>query len=307
MAPLLAHHLAASDGLITTSRALSLGVSARQLDGLVARGELERVHRGVYRSTAVPVTQRHRLLAGLLVAGDAAVISHRSALAAQGAPNFSCSLVELTNRSTSLPLHDGLVMHRSTTLCPADVDRVDRMWVTTKERTAIDTCSLLPPALVMRYVEHWLADRRIRLDDLNHTIDRLWPLPGAVALSEQVQARSLGQVVADSVAEHRLGELLLCSGLAAEHHVIVTTATGYTYELDWAYPDALVGLEMDGFGIHMRSVGVFDDERFRRNELENEGWQILNFTERQVRRQSSRVVQQVRAALARRETHLHGA
>jgi very-short-patch-repair endonuclease len=50
-----------------------------------------------------------------------------------------------------------------------------------------------------------------------------------------------------------------------------------------------------------------DDERFRRNELENEGWQILNFTERQVRRQSSRVVQQVRAALARRETHPHGA
>ena len=64
---------------------------------------------------------------------------------------------------------------------------------------------------------------------------------------------------------------------------------------------------MDGYGIHMRSLDAFDDERMRRNDLENEGWQILNFTDRQVRRQPGRVVQQVRTALARRETHLHGA
>ncbi|MCU1360224.1 MAG: hypothetical protein JWN99_1513 [Ilumatobacteraceae bacterium] len=88
---------------------------------------------------------------------------------------------------------------------------------------------------------------------------------------------------------------------------MVTTATGYTYELDWAYPDERVGMEMDGYGIHMRSVGTFHDDRLRRNELENEGWQILNFTERQLRRQTARVLQQVRTALARRETHLHGA
>lgn len=74
--------------------------------------------------------------------------------------------------------------------------------------------------------------------------------------------------MADSIAEHQLGELLIRSDLAAQHHVLVTTATGYTYELDWAYPDARVGLEMDGYGIHMRSVGLFDDDRFRRNELE---------------------------------------
>jgi Protein of unknown function (DUF559) len=109
-----------------------------------------------------------------------------------------------------------------------------------------------------------------------------------------------------SIAEHRLGELLLRSDIPAQHHVLVTTATGFTYELDWAYP-VLVGLEMDGYGIHMRSVGAFDDDRFRRNELENEGWQILNFTARQVQRQPSRVVQQVRGKLARRETHRHGA
>jgi very-short-patch-repair endonuclease len=303
----LAAHLAASDGLVTTARAQALGVTPRQLEGLVARGELERMHRGVYRTTAAPITQRHRLLAGLMAAGDGAVVSHRSALDAHGAPNFSCALVELTKRSSSLPLHGGLVVHRSSTMLPVDVTRVDRMWMTTKERTAIDVCSVLPAPLVMLAVEHWLASRAMRLDDLHDAVQRLRPLPGAAAMSRALEARELGNVVADSVAEQRLGDLLLRSGMPAQHHVLVTTSTGFTYELDWAYPTSMLGLEMDGFGVHMRSVGAFDDDRFRRNELQNAGWQILNFTERQVRRNPGRVVQQVRAALACRETHGRGA
>jgi very-short-patch-repair endonuclease len=159
----------------------------------------------------------------------------------------------------------------------------------------------------MRYVEHWLANREMKIDHLHETIDRLRSNPGAVALETALETRSLGTAVADSIAEGRLGELLIREGLAAEHHVLVTTSTGFTYELDWAYPDAHVALEMDGYGVHMRSVGAFDDDRFRRNELQNEGWQILNFTERQLRRHSGRVVQQIRGALARREDHLHGA
>lgn len=304
---LLASHLAASDGLVTTSRARALGLSLRQIEGLVARGELARMHRGVYRSTAVEPTQRHHLLAGLLAAGVDAVVSHRSALAAHRAPNFSCRLVELTTRTTHVPIRPGIVVHRSSTLGPADVDRVDRMWVTTRERTVIDCCAVLPAPLVMRAVEHWLANRKMSLDRLHAALTRLSALPGAPALARALADRELGPVVADSVAEHLLGVLLGDHGLAPVHHVAVTTARGHTFELDWAYPDARVGLEMDGYGIHMRSVDAFDHDRFRRNELENEGWQILNFTERQVRRHPAQVVRQVETALACRATHLQGA
>jgi very-short-patch-repair endonuclease len=45
---------------------------------------------------------------------------------------------------------------------------------------------------------------------------------------------------------------------------------------------------------------AFDDDRWRRNEIENEGWQILNFTARHIRHSPGRVVSQVRDALARR-------
>jgi very-short-patch-repair endonuclease len=198
------------------------------------------------------------------------------------------------------------VVHRSGTLAPSDIQLVEGLRTTTKERASIDACALLPPELIVRFVEHWLARREIELDRLHDALQRLRLQPGAARLARVLADRDLAPSTADSVAEHRLGELLRSAGLPAEHHVLVTTLGGETFELDWAYPSHRLGLEMDGYGIHMRSVQTFDRDRLRRNSLQNEGWQILNFTERHLRRQPSRVVQQVRDALARRERYVRG-
>lgn len=296
----LIEHFAHREQLITTAQAAELGITKRQLDGLIERGEVERVHRNVYRNCSVPIDQRQRVAAGLLACGDRSVVSHRTALWVHDAPNVSGTLVELTNCSTSLPLRNGLVVHRSLTLGPADIDRSKRLWVTTRERTLVDCCSVLSTAVVMRVAEHWLAHRLTKLDWIHATIDRLPHLIGARRLAIGLAERSLGEVVADSPPEYRIGEVLLAAGLEASHHVLVTVASGRTYELDWAYPLARLGIEVDGYGIHLRSVEAFDDDRWRRNEIENEGWQILNFTDRHLRRSPGRVVQQVRDALARR-------
>lgn len=296
----LIDHFARREQLITTAQAFELGITKRQLDGLVERGEVERVHRNVYRNCSVPIDQRQRVVAGLLACGEQSVVSHRTGLWVHDAPHVSGTLVELTNRSTSLPLRDGLVLHRSLTIGPADVDRAKQLWVTTRERTLVDCCTVLPTAVVMRIAEHWLSNRLTTLDRLHQTIDRLPHLVGARRLANGLAQRSLGAVVADSPPEYRIGEVLIAAGLAAEHHVLVTVASGRTYELDWAFPQARVGIEVDGYGIHLRSMQAFDDDRWRRNEIENEGWQILNFSERHVRRSPGRVVKQVRDALARR-------
>lgn len=297
---LLIEHFAHRGQLVSTAQAHELGLSKRHLDGLVERGELERVHRGVYRNRSVPIDQHQRLLAGLLACGPDAVVSHRSALWLHGAPNVSGVLVELTKQSTSLPLRKGLVLHRSSTLTPADVTRVDRLWATTKERTLVDCCAVVPVGLVMRIAEHWMSNRLTTLDRLHETADRLSTLTGARRLRRGLDERSLGVVVADSPLEQRVGELLERAGLPAVHHVVVTVRSGRTYELDWAYPDVCLGIEVDGYGVHLRSVAAFDDDRWRRNELENEGWQILNFTSGHLRRSPGRVVAQVRDALVRR-------
>lgn len=303
----LVDHLARHHGLVTSAQALSLGCTPRQLEGLTTRGELERVHRGVYRSRAQPIDDRQRMRAGLLACGSNSVLSHRSALVLHGAPNVSSGLVELTMRSRSVALRRGLIIHRSSTVGPADIMRVEQMSTTTRERTLVDLCTILPSSLVMRYAEHWLSSRATKLDHLHAVIDRLPHSRGVRSLRAALDRRDLGTAVADSPAEDQLGRLLAGAGLAAQHHLLVTTFEGRTYELDWGYPEAMLGLEMDGYGIHVRSIEAFDDDRFRRNDLENEGWQILNFTERQVRRQRARVIAQVRNALSRRVVHGDGA
>jgi hypothetical protein len=296
----LIDYFARREQLVTTAQALELGITKRQLDGLVERGEVERIHRNVYRNCSAPIDQRQRVMAGLLACGDRSVVSHRTALWVFDAPNVSGTLVELTHRSTSLPLRDGLVMHRSLTLGPGDIDRAKRLWVTTRERTLVDCCTVLPTAVVLRIAEHWLANRLTTLDRLHATIERLPQLVGARRLASGLAERSLGEVVADSPPEHRVGEVLVGAGLAPCHHMLVTVASGRTYELDWAFPDARVGIEVDGYGIHLRSMEAFDDDRWRRNEIENEGWQVLNFTARHIHHSPGRVVSQVRDALARR-------
>ena len=51
------------------------------------------------------------------------------------------------------------------------------------------------------------------------------------------------------------------------------------YHLDLAYPEHKVGIEMLGFGPH-GNRRAFDRDPLRRNELQNDGWIVLEFTSR---------------------------
>jgi hypothetical protein len=297
--PTLANHLATNHGLLARREHRDAGISARQIETMVARGDLVPVHRGVYRHVAAPITPEQAIHAGLLAVGRDAVLSHRTALDQHGVRGFRCHLVELTARSTSLPLRDGLVVHRSPGLTNADVMRRHGWWITTPERSLVDAAAVIDPSLVARYAHRWAAERVIRLDRLDETIARAGNHRGATRLAHRLDS-SVG-LTADSVPEGELGALLARRGVPAEHHVLVTTARSDTFELDWSYPDARLGLELDGYGIHLRSEQAFDDDRTRRNELEIEGWQVLNVSARQLRRSPDRFVDQVVRALARRQ------
>lgn len=155
----------------------------------------------------------------------------------------------------------------------------------------------MEPILIARYAEHWAANKVITLARLEASIDRAGKHRGAHLLRRALSGTDLLET--DSVPEADAGKVLAERGLPADLHVLVTTQTGHTYELDWASPRERVGLEVDGYGIHLRSSKAFDDDRFRRNELVAEGWQILNVTTRQIRNAPDLFVDQVRRTLGR--------
>ena len=66
-------------GLFTRHQALAVGASAKVVDGGLAAGRWQRVHRNVYRMAGAPGSDLQPLLAAVLAAGPGAVASHRAA------------------------------------------------------------------------------------------------------------------------------------------------------------------------------------------------------------------------------------
>jgi hypothetical protein len=172
--------------------------------------------------------------------------------------------------------------------------------VTSPARTLVDLGTVCRPFLVSRCLEEWLARRVVTMRQLRPVLERLEGPGrlGASVLRAVLDRRVLGELEPDSVDEGVLGEVLVRHGLPLpEMHHVVVLENGLVYELDWSYPERYVAFELDGYGIHLRSLEAFEGDRDRLNELKIAGWDVLQFTSRVVRSHPRRVVSQVRRLL----------
>ena len=290
-------YLVVQHGLVTRHQAWKSGLSARQIDHLLHRKLLVPVHRGVFRDPAAPVTLDQRALAATLASGPGAVASHRLAVALRGVRNFDCQLVEIS--APGLRRIPGVIAHR--TVRSPDQAVLRGIPVTSPARTIIDTACVVSGGVVRRWLETWLSSKVLQLDDLEEQLRLAKGHAGVPVIRSLLDDRTLLHATADSGGEAALGDLLRRHGLPplTLHH-LVTVASGAVYELDWSYPELRAALELDGYGIHLRSLEAFEHDRFRRNELEIAGWTILNFTARQVERKPKTVVRQVEQLLLSR-------
>jgi hypothetical protein len=174
--------------------------------------------------------------------------------------------------------------------------------VTRPERTLIDLGGVVHPWLVQRCMEEWLSARRLTIARLEAAVaaHSRHGRSGVAAVRRLLEQRVLRDVVADSRFEALLGEVLIGAGLPRPTHHHLVRDGRIVAELDWAYPEALVALEFDGYGVHLRSLEAFEHDRERQNELEILGWHVLRFTLRQVRDRPRHVAGQVRRMLASR-------
>jgi hypothetical protein len=283
--------------LVTRQQAWEAGLSHRQIDHLLARRLLVPAHRGVFRDPAAIETIEQRALAAVLASGAGAVVSHRLAVAMRGMPNYQCLLTEVSGPGRRrIP---GIVSHRS--VRPPDQGVLRGVPITSAARTIIDVGTQIGQALLGKWIETWVSSKQLLLEDLDQQLDDLKGHAGVPAVRGAMTSRTLVKAAADSGAEAELGLLLLRHGFPelTLHHA-VTTTSGLDFELDWSYPDWMIAFELDGYGVHLRSLEAFEHDRFRRNELVIDGWSILNFTARQVKNRPKTVVGQVDRTLRSR-------
>jgi very-short-patch-repair endonuclease len=260
-------------GVITFRQLLDAGLGPSSVALRVRAGRLHRLHRGVYAVGHRALTHRGRWLAAVLACGEGAVLSHTDAAALWLLlpPARHPGPVHVTVPGTGGRCRrSGIALHRSSTLTRTELTRRFAIPVTRPARTIADLARVLPKEQVEA------AADRARLFGL-HLGDRGREAPTRSPL------------------ERRL--LALC-----RRHRLPTPEVNV-----WIGPDRVdflwrrerLVVETDGWGTH-RTRAAFEADRARDARLKLAGYEVVRFTDRQLREEPERVAATLRALLRRR-------
>jgi very-short-patch-repair endonuclease len=264
----------AQHGLVTRAQALEAGLSASGWRRRVANGQLVLLHPRVARYAATPVTDEQRALAAVLASPPGTLASHTAAAHLWGV-DLSMWQPEVIVRRTGPWCLPGVVVHRPTDVADLQPVRRSRVPATTPLRTIVDLAAVAPAADVDAALDHFLVGRTVTLAGVRAALERHSGRgrAGAGALRRVLGRWALGQGVADSEFELVVSSLLARHGLPEPvfHHRIGR------YEVDIAFPEALVAVEVDGWATHGRRA-AFEQDRGRDLDLAARGWQVVRLT-----------------------------
>jgi hypothetical protein len=255
---------------------------------------------GVYHLTGAPRTWESRLLAPVLSIGGGACASHTSAAVLHGVPGFGRGTPEITIPRGMEHRRADVRVHTSTDLdrcAPVDIDGVPS---TSLERTLLDVGRVIGDVRLLRSIE-WA--RRRELTDWPQLIRMLVVharrgRPGIQRMRRVIVANMDRREVTDSDFE------LLVLALLAEHgmptpvlHHRIHDGERFVAEVDLAYPDLRITIELDG-DVHLLPE-VRERDLPRQNDLVLTGWTVLRFSYARLRQRPASIVAEVRDAIAR--------
>ncbi|HVX42425.1 MAG TPA: DUF559 domain-containing protein [Mycobacteriales bacterium] len=255
-----------------------------RIETLVKRGELTRLHRGVYAFSRLVGTPEVRAAAALAAAPDG-VVSHDTAAALWGIDLVNASGREHVTvpKSRRRASRSTLVVHASD-LRETDLATVRRIRVTSAPRTLHDLLTTCDRLTAVWAVEQALRQKLIERAELSASLRpvraREW-----CALADERSESPLETAV----------RLVLVDGGLPPPELQIPVQDG-VFRIDLGYREFSVGIEADGKETHDRPDAIYAD-RWRANALNQLGWRLLRFTWRDVMARPGYIVASVRAAL----------
>lgn len=275
-------------GVVTLLQLEEAGLGRRGASERMKKGQLHRIHRGVYAVGHRAPSWHGRWMAAVLARGEGAVLSHHSAAALwkllkpiEGP--IHVSVPTNNGRATQRGIH----IHRCRSLAPAQpspspsypdqeggrgrrllTTHRDRIPVTTIQRTVDDLEGTIAPHLLRR------AKRQAELMNV-----RLRDATGRRARSDLEEdffalVRSCRPDLPPPETNVKLGR----------------------HEVDFLWRQQRVVVETDSYLYHRGSVS-FEDDHARDLDLRQLGFTVLRFSERQLEEEPDRVAADVAAAL----------
>ena len=279
----LARLAARQVGLVTRRQLRALGIGRTALERRLESGAWRSLPRGVVCVASGDLSRDQRELAGQFAAGEGAVLSHHSAGARLGLDVPKTPVVHVlvpwARKRVGL---DGVKLWRTRDLQPDDVTERGPFRLTRLGRTVLDLAAVLDDAWLAVAVDSALrrsaANRKwMELALEQHGSGR----PGVQRLRRILDARAREDSTPDSALESLAMELGLAAGRKPHLHFRVCTPRFFVAEVDLAWPEARLAVELDSWSWHSSRV-AFERDRARDRALHSLGWVVLRFTWRQV-------------------------
>jgi very-short-patch-repair endonuclease len=262
-------------GRIAFRQLRALGLAKASIHWRVRKGRLIRVAPGVYAVGHVRRPPNARLWEGLLRVGEDASISHSSAGALLGFRRSAAPLIDVTCRR-KLRRMEGVRLHRSS-LPKDEITEHEGIPVTTVTRTLLD----LAPRLTLGRLERAAnAAVELQLDlspSLGELLDRYPRRRGTARLRFVLEQLRQGPVKLRSDPEADFLDFVYWAKLRKPLFNYWVDVDGRRYELDAAWPDVRVAVEVDTADYH-GGWAAQERDRERDRALVVGGWTVVRVT-----------------------------
>jgi len=276
----------AQNGVFGLDQMGALGMAGAMARARLAVGRLHRIHHTVYSLVPKELLTRDGLyMAAVIACGNGAVLSHRSAAALHGLRDWGYTKIEVTVPRRSARRHDGVKVHRSTTLTDKDVTGVNRIPATTIPRTLLD----LADVVTHRQLERAFDQAEIIQAplDILAVLDQIARNPtraGAKQCRIVLETHYIGKTATANENEEALLAITRPLGIPDPecNAYIVLDDGGPAIKADFVWHDRGVIVEADSDRWH-NTHQRFELDRVRDQRLIAAGWKVIRTTWRQMK------------------------
>jgi very-short-patch-repair endonuclease len=265
-------------GAFRLDQALALGLSKDSVHRLVRKGEWVRIFTGIFATGLDLAGWQQRAMAACLWAREGVAASHECSAALWELDGIVPGTVEVLRLHKKHSPGPGVVVH-STTRRFAIQSRYG-IPVTSATRTLIDLAGVLDEPTLELALESALRRRLTSLLRLQRGLDEEGGhgRPGSDKLGALLGHYGRSTVPTESNLEAKVLQILRRNGFPQPaRQYVVRGEDGFAARIDFAYPQAMVAIEAEGYRWHSGREAWARD-RVRTTRLASLGWRILYVT-----------------------------
>lgn len=294
-------------GLFTLTQATAAGVSYQAVRSRIRTGVLEQLSAHVLSFAGTGSSFRRRAMAGVLDAGDGAVVAGMAAAALWQVPGFSRDCIEVLVPPTRAP-NPKLATRRTSAVLASEAVHLHGIPVLTPSAAVLDLVTRLHRDRLRRMFETLAAERLLTTGGFHDLAERALAgrRGGAAVIRELLTLYPRGWVAPASGLERRFLQILDDAGFDRPLvQINVGDARSWIGRIDVKDPTRPVLGEVNSDRYHASPLdAAADAERYA--ALQAAGFTLAVVAEREVWYQPNVVVERWRAAVAWADAHPPG-